>query len=209
MTAEGWDAWVDRLRSRGVEFAPGLTDAEVAAVESRFGFRFPPDLLAFLQTALPRGRHFPDWRAGDEVALRDRLDIPREGIVFDVEHNAFWLDEWGPRPESLAEAKRAAERLVAAAPVLIPVYQHRMMPDAPHEPGNPVFSVHQTDIIVYGADLRDYLAHEFLMSEDEQGDWTVPEESRRIAFWDTDRFQAVRWGPDGSCVFDNSRGQLP
>ena len=84
-----------------------------------------------------------------------------------------------------------------------------MLPDAPHEPGNPVFSVQQTDIIVYGTDLRDYLAHEFLMSENQQFDWRVPERSRPIAFWDTERFQAVRWGPDGSCVFDNSRGQLP
>ena len=28
-------------------------------------------------------------------------------------------------------------------------------------PGNPVFSVHQTDIIVYGDNLWDYIDHEF------------------------------------------------
>jgi hypothetical protein len=38
-----------------IEFDAGLTDAEVAVTEARFGFRFPPDLRAFLQTALPRG----------------------------------------------------------------------------------------------------------------------------------------------------------
>jgi hypothetical protein len=107
------------------------------------------------------------------------------------------------------EATRVVERLIAAAPRLIPIYQHRMIPDAPHEPGNPVFSVHQTDIIVYGSNLQDYLTHEFSMSEDEQMDSTVPTVTRQIAFWDTDRFQAVRWGPDGGCVFDNSRGILP
>jgi hypothetical protein len=209
MEADGWDNWVPRLRSRGIAFDPGLTDTEVAVAEARFGFRFPPDLRAFLQTALPRGRHFPDWRAGNEAELCDWLDLPRQGVVFDVERNAFWLEEWGPRPETLADAKRCAEQMVAAAPRLIPVYQHRMMPDAPHLPGNPVFSVHQTDIIVYGTDLRDYLTHEFLKSEDEQRDWTVPTGTRPIAFWDTERFQAVRWGPEGGCVFDNSRGQLP
>jgi hypothetical protein len=209
METDGWDDLVSNLRSRGITFDPGLTDAEVAAVESRFGFRFPPDLRAFLQTALPRGRSFPDWRAGDDGILRDWLDLPRQGMVFDIEHNEFWLEEWGPRPATLAEAKGIVELLVATAPRLIPVYQHRMMPDAPHLPGNPVFSVHQTDIIVYGTDLRDYLAHEFLMSEDEQWDWTVPTGTRPIAFWDTERFQSVRWGPDGSCVFDNSRGLLP
>src|SRR5258708_605636 len=37
-----------------VEFDAGLTDEEVQACEHRFGFRFPPDLRQFLQTALPR-----------------------------------------------------------------------------------------------------------------------------------------------------------
>jgi hypothetical protein len=32
------------LKSRGIAFSPGLTDAAVAAVEAHFAFRFPPDL---------------------------------------------------------------------------------------------------------------------------------------------------------------------
>jgi hypothetical protein len=80
-----------------------------------------------------------------------------------------------------------------------------MMPDEPHLPGNPVFSVHQTDIIYYGFDLADYLRHEF----DFPGREPWPEQVRLIRFWNVDRFQEVRWGTDGSCVFDNSQGQLP
>ncbi|MCE9545560.1 MAG: SMI1/KNR4 family protein [Planctomycetia bacterium] len=211
MAESMWSDLIGILRDKGIDFDVGLTDAEVNSAEARYGFRFPPDLRALLQAGLPRGRKFPDWRHGDETALRDWLDRPRQGVVFDIEHNSFWLEEWGPRPKALAEARLAVERLVQAAPVLIPVYQHRMMPADPHLPGNPVFSVHQTDIIVYGRDLWDYLVHEFLMSEEEQWDWTVPTGTRPIRFWDTDRFQAVRWGPDGNggCVFDNSRGQLP
>lgn len=206
---ENWDDMVDRLRTRGVAFEAGLTDAEVAAVELRFGFQFPPDLRAFLQTALPSGRKFPDWRSGDEVVLRNWLDSPGRGIVFDIEHNQFWLPEWGPRPKTLERAKQRAEELVAAAPRLIPIYSHRMIPASPSLNGNPVFSVHQTDIIVYGLDLEDYLVHEFLLSEEEIENWRIPRGSRPIAFWDTDRFQATRWGPDGICVFNNSQGQLP
>ncbi|MBX9581547.1 MAG: SMI1/KNR4 family protein [Gemmataceae bacterium] len=209
MERDDWNGLIDRLRSRGIMFDPGLTDAEVVAAESRYGFRFPPDLRAFLQTALPHGGEFPDWRSGSEGGLRYWFDLPRRGVVFDIEHNGFWLDEWGPRPAALADAVRTAEQLVATAPRLIPVYLHRMMPAEPHLPGNPVFSVHQTDIIVYGADLRDYLAHEFLMSGDEKEEWRVPDGARPIRFWNLDRFQAVRWGPDGSCVFDNSSGTLP
>src|SRR5207249_2559582 len=124
------------------------------------------DLKAFLQTALPVGENFPDWRSGDESALRAWLDLPRRGILFDIEHNGFWLEEWGPRPQTLDEAKPVANKLIDAAPRLIPIYMHRMMPAEPHLPGNPIFSVHQTDIIYYGMDLRDYLIHEFLAKED-------------------------------------------
>jgi len=172
-----------------IEFDAGLTDAEVSTVEAQFAFRFPPDLRAFLQTALPRGRQFPDWRSGNESALRDWLDEPRQGILFDIEYNAFWLEEWGPRPPTLNEAKRVASGLVAAAPRLIPIFLHRMMPDEPHLPGNPVFSVHQTDIIYYGFDLADYLRGEFHLLGREP--W--PGQVRPIRFWDLDRFQDVRW----------------
>ncbi len=44
---------------------------------------------------------------------------------------------------------------------MIPVFSHRYLPDDPNEAGNPVFSVYQTDIIYYGADLLDYFENEF------------------------------------------------
>src|SRR5690349_6228476 len=72
-----------------VDFDAGLTNEEVVSCEKRFGFRFPPDLREFLQTALPRGPRFPDWRSGDEAPLREWLDLPRQGVLFDVEHNGF------------------------------------------------------------------------------------------------------------------------
>jgi len=187
-----------------VEFDAGLTDAEVFETEKKFGFRFPTDLRDFLQTALPRGPQFPNWRAGDERVLREWLDLPRQGILFDIEHNGFWLPEWGPRPDSLIEAFAVASEIIGAAPRLIPVYAHRMMPDEPHLDGNPVFSVHQTDIIYYGFDLADYFRHEFQLA----GRQLWPEHIRPIRFWDLDRFQDERWA-DGPGAFDNSKGKLP
>ncbi|OJT19145.1 hypothetical protein BO221_37225 [Archangium sp. Cb G35] len=165
-----------------IGFEPGLTDAEVAATEARFGFRFPPDLRAFLQTALPRGKNFPDWRSGGESALRDWLDRPRQGLLFDVQHNGIWLkEEWGPKPRTLDDALRVASERIAAAPKLIPIFGHRMIPDEPQLAGNPVFSVHQTDIIFYGVDLADYLRQEFHLP----GGPPRPEEehARPIRFW--------------------------
>ena len=106
-----------------VEFDAGLTDAEIVAVECKFAFRFPPDLRAFLQTAPPRGPKFPDWRSGDEATLRDWLNVPREGVLFDIEHNGFWLDEWGPQPDSLEKALQMGSDLIAAAPEADPDLQ--------------------------------------------------------------------------------------
>ena len=211
--ADNWGDTVDRMRSRGIGFDVGLTDTEVAAAERRFGFRFPPDLRAFLQTALPQGEPFPDWRAGNEAELRDWLDQPRHGVVFDVEHNGFWLEEWGPRPATLVAAKMVVEQLVATAPRLIPIYMHRMIPAKPHLAGNPVFSVHQTDIIVYGTDLQDYIAHDFLMTEDERADWTIPHGTRPIAFWNTDASKRCGGAPmiaaSSTTVAANSRSDRP
>ncbi len=180
-----------------VEFAPGLTDAEIVAVEGRFGFQFPPDLREFLQTALPCGQGFPNWRSGEGASLHEQLALPVEGICFDVEHNGFWLPEWGPRPGPLEEALRRTRELVADAPVLIPLYEHRFIPAEPHLPGNPVLSVHQTDIIHYGSDLRDYWRREFHLAREDR--W--PDAVRSIRFWDIARFQEVRWA-GGPCVTD-------
>jgi len=213
-----WQEFVDLLRgveyqfgiinsntkTHRIEFAPGLTDSEVHTVESRFGFRFPPDLRAFLQTALPRGPRFPDWRSGDHAELCEWLDLPRQGVLFDVEHNGFWLDEWGPRPINMRDTLAQATELIRAAPRLLPIYGHRMMPDEPLVSGNPVFSVHQTDIIYYGGDLAHYLCCEFRLPNQQP----PSQQPRKIRFWDVDRFQAVRWQHD-PVIFDNSRGTLP
>jgi hypothetical protein len=162
-----------------ISFAAGLTDAEVARIERDHGFRFPPDLREFLRTALPVGDGFPDWRNGDVTSLEPWLGWPKHGILFDVEHAGFWLEDWGVRPDSIAQAKDLAATFIDAAPRLIPVYSHRMLPSEPHLVGNPVFSVYQTDIIHYGFDLEDYLRHEFKLP----GRRPWPEHERTIEFW--------------------------
>lgn len=159
---------LELLKSQHVVFEEGLSHSEIDHCEQRFQFRFPPDLRAFLQTTLPVGIEsesgrdpFPNWRSDDETRLRERLDWPFDGIAFDITNDAFWLDEWGPKPSSLQDALQIARRHVEAAPRLIPVYGHRYLPSEPLLAGNPVFSVYQTDIIFYGIDLWDYFSNEF------------------------------------------------
>jgi hypothetical protein len=122
-------------------FDEGLTDAEVLRAETKYDIHFPDDLREFLQTALPSGYPiYPDWRSGEEEWIRGMLRRPLDGILFDVEHNDFWLPEWGARPLRTEVARTVVEKYVSQAPRLIPIYGHRMMPDRPQLEGNPVLS---------------------------------------------------------------------
>jgi hypothetical protein len=64
---------------------------------------------------------------------------------------------------------------------MIPVYSHRYLPAGRGTYGHPVLSIYQTDIIVYGTDLPEYITSEFT----ERGhfirpDWTPPP---MVPFW--------------------------
>jgi hypothetical protein len=178
---------------RDCDIEGGLSDRELADCEVRFGFRFPPDLREFLQSVLPVGQGFPNWRStAEERNLRERLDWPFLGMAFDIEHNQLWLDEWGVKPTALAEAIAVARTNFEAAPTLIPVFSHRYIPEEPELAGNPIFSVHQTDIIYYGQNLWDYFEQEFGQHEEgwyggqRYADWTAQEyhnAHRTIRFW--------------------------
>ena len=138
------------------------------------------DLAELLRYALPSGGRFPNWRDPFSDEIAKSLAWPLDGMCFDIEHDAFWMPEWGERPEPLEQACAIAREAVRSAPVLIPIFGHRYMPATPSRGGNPVFSVHQTDIIFYGYDLPDYLHKEFgVPNPFEVPEWPLPE----IEFW--------------------------
>jgi hypothetical protein len=149
------------------EIGPGLTDAELARIEQEYEFEFADDHRAFLSAGLPlsvpqeKGRTWPDWRDGDPCDLRRQLDWPIEGVLFDVESNAFWQLAWGQRPADNGQALNLARGHLARAPKMIPVYGHRYLPTGHGTYGHPVLSIYQTDIIVYGTDLATYIDSEF------------------------------------------------
>lgn len=153
--------WRALLERAPATLTPGLTSDEIELAERTHAIAFPPDLAEMLREVLPTGKGWPDWRHPDDEAIANAMSWPLEGILFDIENNQFWLEEWGPRPAAIEEAFDIARRRVAEGPRLIPVYMHRYIPMRPAERGNPVFSVHQTDIIVYGRNLADYLENEF------------------------------------------------
>lgn len=172
----------DRLSAAGVSFDAGLTAKEISAIEREYDFRFPPDLREFLGYALPVSKGWPDWRRASREEITKIFGWPFKGICFDIEHNSFWRDSWGPKPVALADACSIARAAIAAAPRLVPVCGHRFIPDRPSEAGNPVFSVYQTDIIYYGSDLFDYFCNEFAYFFGRSG-YVYEGRARHIEFW--------------------------
>jgi hypothetical protein len=154
--------------------------AELDRIQDRWQLRFPPDLIALLrQQRNPiEGSASFDWLLGDEADIQRRLDWPFEGFLFDVERNGLWWPTWGPRPAEAAQRRDALRAVFATVPKLIPLFGHRYLPADPCEPGNPVFSVYQSDVIYYGADLQDW------MQRERTGWDTVPwPPVKKIRFW--------------------------
>lgn len=170
---------LDTISRSGSEIELGLREDEFARIESSFGFRFPPDLRNLLRSGLPTGQQFPGWRHDSVEQLCRILDGPVDGIAFDVAENHYWRPEWGDRPRDVEEAITVARMEIGRAPRLIPVFGHRFIPSEPLEAGNPVFSVSQADVVVYGNDLMDYFAHEFHITRPE---WTRSA-PKHIRFW--------------------------
>lgn len=156
----------ETLIEKGIIFNKGLNDSEFEKIEAKFNVLFPNDLKLFLQNALPVSDGFINWRQGlesEKIAenIITRLAGPLDGMIYDVKNNGFWFDQWGDKPEVLEDQLDLVTKYYFTYPKLIPIYSHRYIPDRPRQEGNPVFSVHQMDIIYYGFDLASYFAKEF------------------------------------------------
>src|SRR5579863_2963351 len=140
----------------------GYSKTEIDDIQARWKLRFPPDLVELLleHRSLFSGPGSFDWVLSDPAEIQQRLDWPFEGFSFEVQHNQAWWPEWGAKSNDFAEQQRRLSEVFAQIPKLIPLFAHRYLPEEPCERGNPVFSVYQTDIIYYGADLADYIERE-------------------------------------------------
>jgi hypothetical protein len=146
-----------RTPNADCELTPGLGSDELDAAERAFGITMPPLWRAVLSRVCPvsragGGRRYPDWRRGDDPAVREMVDAPVGGLLFDVEHNGFWWRAWGPAPAAMPERLAAARRRLAEVPRLTPLWGHTYV-----GPGDasPVFSIVQADLYVPALSLAD------------------------------------------------------
>jgi hypothetical protein len=160
----------------------GYSQSELEDIQDRWKLRFPPDLLELMQEQRPLRAGGFDWITTSAEEIKRVIYWPFEGLLFDIKENDLWWPEWGERPISEADQAARLSEILAKAPKLIPLYGHRYLPETPKERGNPVFSVYQSDVIYYGADLADWIDHE-------DGGWKVGQgidpmkPPKEIPFW--------------------------
>lgn len=215
---------VSYLYSSDIPVDAGLSDKEFAAVESAFGFSFPPDLRSILQEGLPVGAGFPNWRSSSHQQLEILTALPALGICKEVSRSGFWLDSWGERPADGDRAAAVARGFLRGAPPLVPIYRDFYIPAAPCAAGNPVFYVHGGDVRVWSFDIAGFFQRaEFGGGGGGGGgvyrrpagvnDAYVPApawaatEARRVEFW-TEMAAAARGGTRGWWSGDELGGCL-
>src|SRR5713101_4504337 len=164
---------------QGTHWLGGLSEQEIATIEQRYHLRFPPDYRLFLQvlhsvdrplvgarylddkTMIPTtAPSFYNWQT-DTEAIQRAYEWLVEGLFFDVQQNDLWPQSWGAKPTTSEAQEARVRELVNAAPKLIPVFIHRYLLAEPCEAGNPVLSIYQSDMIIYGDDLHSYFLAEF------------------------------------------------
>lgn len=189
---------------KGTRFANPLNASQIKTLEKEVGFAFPADYRLFLEhlhatnkarTGASFGENgnltatkkpgFRDWLTESD-AIDEATSSVFEGFIFDIEQSAVWSKRWGKRPTTKKAREKALRAQFAKAPKLIPIFGHRFLLAEPNKIGNPVFSIHQTDIIIYGANLRDCLLREFhqLLG--------VP--APRVTTWTNDYTKIPFWG---------------
>lgn len=153
------------VEKAGVKIDCGLTLDEINKAETFYNIKFHPDHRGLIRAGLfadENGYNWHDYSDKNIARIREMLDWPQEGILFDIEFNNFWMTKLGQKPADLTQAKEIFTNWYKLnVPRLIPIYSHRYMSSEPDKLGAPVYSVHQTDIIYYGNNIFSYLKNEF------------------------------------------------
>ncbi len=173
-----------------------LTDAEVERIERKWDVHFPAPcrklltVLGYEKNDGSTSSIFYNW-IDDQEHIAKSLAWPLEGLLFDVK-NSMWGKNWGKRPDSMHDREKRLTELVGEAPSLIPINGHRYMLDYPINSQNPILSIYQSDIIVYGMDLQRYLLNEFAYMLNLNGDRAY---KNALKGWRKDLIAAIPfWG---------------
>lgn len=157
-----YESTIDILKKNGVVLERGLTLEEITEIEQCYGFVFPKSLKDFLMTVLPVSKGFYNWRdmsPQNIERIKCILNNPKK-YINELPKEVYWCEDWGPEPNDDETFKTEVRKRLKTAPLLMPIYIHRYMPQLEEE-NPPVVSIHGADIIYMGENLEDYFKVEF------------------------------------------------
>lgn len=162
---------IEELRSAGISFEPGMSEAELDRAERAFQFRFPKEIREFLSLGVPVDPSFFHYRDVSEINIKGFEDFQafiENHFRFDLENNREDMFEMLGKKlgfdRDSEDFHGAVMDYLHRSVRLIPFYAHRCFFDGMD--GMPIVSFWQpTDTIFYGGTFENYLEHEFLRRE--------------------------------------------
>ena len=183
---------VEAMKSNGVRFAPALSESDLSKIEQIYGIRLPGALVELYSHGVPASSAYIVWNDFSEENINKTKSILESvrinGLLYSVERG-FWLESWGERPCDEAERERKVRALVEAAPKVIPVWGHHLVPliDGLEDP--PVLSTAENNHIHYSVSVTDYFAYWYCRIEPEKPCFI------HVPFW-SDIIEAKSLSPD-------------
>lgn len=150
------------LKRANVLFEDGLSLNEVVEIERIYDISFPKSLKNLLMTVLPVSTGFYNWR-NTEISNIDFIkSVIYQPVKYidEMPHEIYWCEQWGEEPKDEDTFNNEVRKRLKQAPKLIPIFLHRYMPIL-EEADPPVLSIHGSDIIFMGKNLKDYMNVEF------------------------------------------------
>ena len=155
------------LEDNNIQLNVGMTENEITKAEEFYGIEFPKDMKEMLMNFVPISNGFYNWNdySDENISrIKDMIEWPYEGIIYDIENNEFWLEEFGKCPKNIEDRIQMFKKYIAEnevqIPKLIPINSHRYVISG-KVADYPIISVYQTDIIYYGSNLLEYFENEF------------------------------------------------
>lgn len=172
---------IDALKAQSIKFESGLTTDEIVKIEKLYTIKFPKNLRDFLMEGLPISTGFYNWRNFElkNVEFIKKMIYKPLKDIDDLAEEVYWCEEWGEEPVSTADKARSVRERLKKAPILLPFFSHRYIPEILDDKP-PVISVHGIDIIYYGENIEDYLGVEFGRKEQAEINF---QRIRPIPFW--------------------------
>ncbi|MCR4808182.1 MAG: hypothetical protein K5857_10990 [Lachnospiraceae bacterium] len=169
------------LSDRGIILEKGMTESELVEVEKCYGFTIPITLKQFYSEMLPVSQGFPNWRDNSEMNIKfinDLVESPVKDILYLIEQTE---EDDEVLCQIREDMRTNPKQFIDSIPKLTPIYGHRYMP-AISGCCNPVLSIVDDDVIVYGRDLEDYFYNEFKPNMRTEG-YELIQDILNIPFW--------------------------